>query len=100
MNERCHDCAFTIGTLPSKTVHTVAVAKLCALTGDRFDCHIHDGVCIGWAEEVAERKAKGALLQPGDAGYQAAMLLSELVTQAVRLGAKADEEAGLTTRNT
>lgn len=85
---RCHDCAFTIGTEASKGPHTAVVARLCAMTGERFDCHVREGACAGWAQEVAERKATGALLAPGSEAYKVAQLGSELMQSMVELVAR------------
>lgn len=84
--ERCNDCAFTVGTDASMSPSTAVVATLCAMTGDRFDCHIERGPCVGWAEAVAERKAKGALIPDGPE-YQHARLLTGFINEWARLEA-------------
>lgn len=85
---RCDDCAFTIGTEASKSPHTVVIARLCALTGERFDCHLRPGACAGWAQEVSERKAKSALTTPGTAQHDVALLGGELMSNLVELAAR------------
>ena len=47
---RCNDCAFTPGTEANGFEWTRIKAQLCAMTGDRFDCHVNPGQCQGWLE--------------------------------------------------
>ena len=47
---RCRDCAFTPGTEANGFEWTRIKAQLCAMTGDRFDCHVDPGPCQGWLE--------------------------------------------------
>lgn len=88
MKTRCNDCAFTIGTQASKAPHTAVVARLCAMTAEPFDCHVSPGACVGWAEEVAERKRTGALLEPGSSAFQTAQMCGEMLTTLVDLAAR------------
>lgn len=47
--ERCHDCAFRLGTPPNGCAPTLMDAMKCAIEGEPFLCHIDGKACAGWA---------------------------------------------------
>lgn len=54
MNEqpktRCHDCAFSKGTLANSQEQTTVRAMLCVLSHEPFGCHVNGGLCVGYVE--------------------------------------------------
>ncbi len=47
---RCHDCAFTKGTVANGAPATLTRALLCVATHEAFDCHVLGGLCAGFVE--------------------------------------------------
>ena len=55
--ERCHDCAFRLGTTPNQSAPTLMDALKCVMEGVPFNCHVEEKPCAGY---VAFRRAGGA----------------------------------------
>lgn len=49
---RCEDCAFTAGTRANESPDTKLKTYLCVQNAVPFYCHMHEGLCAGWAEAV------------------------------------------------
>lgn len=49
---RCHDCAFSKGTVANSQDATTVRAMLCVLSHEPFRCHVSGAACAGYVEAL------------------------------------------------